>query len=98
MDIEYLYRKERYIETWGKDWVGPEVLPHGETVLIARIPKLPSGRAVEVFAEAWPATFYTVKAGNIEITTGSGQDELAKDIALALAQGMLVVKLVDGGK
>lgn len=79
------------------------VLNHAEDTLIARFPKDPpngDGQPVEVYCSAWPAEFFEIralKAKNsigktkkpFKITTGSGMSNLAREIAEAIAEGML---------
>ena len=79
---------------FGQHWCGPDRFPHGEKVLVARYLAVPEGdgSSVDVYVEAMPARFYTVRAGGFELTFGSGQGELAAKVAKMLATGMLTIR------
>ena len=85
----------------GKNFCGPETLPHGKETLIAMFSKTcEDGQPVKLYCTALPARFYTIKASSSKnsmgkgikpftLQTGSGCEKLAIDIALAIANGML---------
>lgn len=86
---------------FGDRWNGPAVFTPWEETLIAFYghPN-PDGQSVEVYCTAAPARFYTLKVlagvnsvGNplvaYIVTTGSGQADLAAQIAQAVHYGLL---------
>lgn len=98
-----LYKTESDAKLFGKRWIGPERLDSYEPTLAAKFPKVGGdGHDVEVYVQAAPARFYTVKAlpgknsvdepqAGFEVTTGSGEDigRLAIKIAEAISEGMI---------
>lgn len=76
---------------FGPHWIGPAHMPHGERTPIARYePTNPDGVGVTILCTAMPAPFYTLQPDTgPAMTTGSGQGQLARDIAQAMAHGML---------
>ena len=98
LDKPYVEEKEAF----GSHWCGPHKYEHATEVLVARYESEShcDGQTVEVFCTPMPARFYTVKAQNDvssvgrpyalwECGTGSGQAELAANIAEAVSTGML---------
>ena len=90
------YADER--QAFGRHWRGPKRFEHFEGVLVAKYEAKEDGAAVEVYCEAAPARFYRLTVldadGNTayEISTGSGQHEMAAKMAEMIADGMLVVR------
>lgn len=82
---------------FGTNWCGPAKLGHFAPVLVAKYPAQTDGQPTEVWCEAAPARFYTIKvlANNrrnaYEFGTGSGMEELAAKMAAAIAEGMLAL-------
>ncbi len=82
------------------------LLNHAEETLIARFPKSPldgDGQPVEIYCSAYPAEFFEIRALKardsvgkakkaFKITTGSGMSGLVREIALAIADGMINVE------
>ena len=88
------------LEAFGDHWCGPEKYVEWVKHLIAMYDPQEDGARVEVYCQAAPARFYTIKVfprkdyeGNLvpgyTLGTGSGEDQLAADIALAISGGML---------
>ena len=90
------------LEAFGDYWCGPESYEHGEEVLVARYESSDEddGQTVQVFCTPLPACFYTLhvlKGVNSirepqtpwKVSLGSGQAQLAADIAEAVSTGML---------
>lgn len=85
---------------WGDAWCGPAVLPHWQETLIAKFTGTGDGQDVEVYCTAAPARFYRINIipgsnsigepmeGHV-LTTGTGQEDLVKAIAIAYSEGML---------
>ena len=104
--FDFLYSTRRGDrEHFGEHWIGPEVFEHFQETLIARYEAESDsdGQTVEVYCEAAPARFYTLKVlsgpnsigesqNGYEITTGSGQGELVARLAEAIQQGMIGFK------
>jgi len=97
--MESLYKVSHHeTREWGSLWCGPDVLPHGEPTLIARLPaEDEDGDDVEVFCTAMPARFYRVDSIRRDRPTprclemGSGMAEYARATAFHLARGMLQI-------
>jgi len=88
---------------FGANWCGPARFEHMVDTLIARYEAKGDGQPVEVYCEACPARFYTVKAlpGVNSVgepvkpwtaTTGSGMAELAAALAKAASEGMIRIE------
>lgn len=72
-----------------------------DNTMVAFYPALePDGVDVVVYAASAPAYFYEIwpldDSGTV-LTTGSGMESLTVEIAKALAESMLVLKVLDGG-
>lgn len=103
MNIDFLYETahaER--ETFGDKFCGPEILPHMQGVKVAfyEVAAESGGQSCEVYCEAWPARFYTIKVlqgvdsfgqtmSAFSVGTGSGQQSLVVAMAEAISSGML---------
>lgn len=88
---------------WCQHWCGPERLEVWKKTLIAHYPKEPAdgdGQNVEIYCTAAPARFYDVVVlptpnsvgevqPGVELITGSGQEELARVLAIAFSTGMI---------
>ena len=93
-------------EVFGPNWCGPDTLPErAKTLIAAFMPEDKGGQAVYVYCAAFPARFYAVSAlatlsrPAFVLETGSGSAEMARDIAEAIAEGMLsLVACERGGK
>lgn len=79
----------------------PAEFPHGEWALIADVPAdWADGRAVQIYEARYPARFFRIevaesaKGPGMILTTGSGEGEMAADLAKALASGRLSVRSV----
>ena len=71
-----------------------EFVPHQNT-LVAVYEAKDDGATVDVYVEAWPAIFHTLRATTenkkYSIEFGSGQSTLAAQVAEAISQGMMTV-------
>lgn len=98
------YESER--QAFGDNWIGPDTYESWKETLVARYDNDPEsdGQPVEVFCTAAPARFYTVRAlagqnsvkeslPSYDLRTGSGQSEMAAQIAKAISEGMLALHL-----
>lgn len=94
------------LEAFGEYWCGPEKYVEWVKHLIAMYDPQEGGARVEVYCEAAPARFYTIKVfarkdyegkqhPAYTLSTGSSQHQLAADIARAISEGMLVMRLED---
>lgn len=80
---------------FGKAWCGPKSFAHFVPVLVAKYAQANSdGHDAEVWCAAGPARFYEVRSGRWLLGMGSGTAELARDIAVAISEGMLTVEMV----
>ena len=86
-----MYETDGIKNTFGDNWCGPDVLPRATPTLVAVYEPEEDGKRVEVFAEGFPAVFYTLRVDGFDFWTESGQDEFAHMVATAFANGMLVV-------
>lgn len=85
---------------FGENWCGPPVFRPWEETVVARYHLTGNGQDATVSCMACPARFYTVTGWGSEhqkpvcLATGSGSEmaALAHAIAVALSQGMLVLK------
>ena len=103
--MDELYKPQAYeLEAFGDNCCGPEQYEHWEKHLIAMYDPEEDGARVEVYCEAAPARFYTIKVfphrdykGNLvpgyTLGTGSGEARLTADIARAISERMLVMRL-----
>lgn len=87
---------------FGSHWCGPDQMPHATMVKVATYhkPDGSDGHDCEVWCEAWPARFYSVRAAatvnsvgenkaGFSIGTGSGQHRWAALTAKLIADGMI---------
>ena len=80
-------------ETFGDHWCGPDSFEHGQETLVATYePTNTDGEAVKVYCVAMPARFYVIKGDSFELSFGSGTQNLAAQVAGAIADGMLRIK------
>lgn len=98
-ELYFPYDSEKNV--FGNKWCGPKKYSHGQDILIAEYPKASEdGQPVNVYCNAMPARFYTLKVkesnnsigeprASFEVSTGSSQVELAASIAEAISEGML---------
>lgn len=91
------------LNTFGKNWCGPTKYTNWKRELVAKFPKSPSdgdGQSVEVYCTPAPARFYELVAlpepnsvgdpqEGFVVSFGSGQWELAKQVAVAISEGMI---------
>jgi hypothetical protein len=110
--MEFLYDTDQEREAFGEHFCGPERLPHGEEVLVAKYPKTPpdgDGQSVEVYCLAMPARFYVLRVApepngfgkaqqGCTVSTGSSMRELAHLMAAAFSTGMLGVDVIEGAQ
>lgn len=94
-----LYDTKSDREDWGEFFCGPEQLENGKETLIAAFPRTGAdGHDVEVYVDALPARFYSVRVlgGSIRFSTGSGHEmaELARQVAQEIASGMVDLEVV----
>ena len=101
--LDFLYEPyEDERQTFGSHWCGPTVYKHCEEVLVALYyaDEGGDGQNVEVHCTAAPARFYTLKVipgfnsigepkAGYEVHLGSGQAELAVQLAELITDGML---------
>ena len=90
-----LYDASSEVRNWGDAWCGPTHMVGGQEYVIARFEAAhDDGHSVEVRCAAYPARFYRIvsEGAGIDLNTGSGMSRLAKEIAQAIAGGMLVHK------
>lgn len=96
-----LYNEKNPIQALGSTYRHPKggFPESGALVKVASIPAGEDGRSVEIYECRHPAAFYTIrvlpdqKGAGYTLTTGSGQGELAGQIAKAIADGMLGLEL-----
>ncbi len=92
----------RHIVDEARDLPGDDIGPFGPTdrdwKLVRTYPSTVEGRSAEVYVRRWPAMFWRVKGGSIDLSTGSGREmgELADRIARLIAEGMIGPS--DGGE
>lgn len=99
---DFLYKTDDIKAVIGENFCGPDVLPHGEEVLVAVFADDPkrNGHGVELYCISLPVKFYTIKALDSEnsmgtpqkgfiLSTGSGQLEWAVDTAKKINEGMV---------
>jgi hypothetical protein len=82
---------------FGKHLINPNIeVPAYEETLIAKYPKEKEGLDVNIYIKSAPAEFFTLKIvrTSIEITTGSGMQDLVAQIAENLANGMLGIESI----
>lgn len=101
--FDFLYQEAGLEKkTFGKHYCAEGPFVHGEEKLIARYAKEKGGDGhdVEVYETRLPARFFRIMAietrnsvggfkPGFNLETGSGQEQLAADIALAISEGML---------
>jgi hypothetical protein len=100
----FLYQDDgRGISNIGNNYKPPKTFRHGEWELVADMKKDPEngdGQSVKIFECRMPARFYKIEAGSdvnsvgkkntpFALSTGSGMEILAGEIAKAITQGML---------
>jgi len=91
--LAFLYDSDNDRSIFGDAWCGPSRYGNPEELVGVYKPGDESdGDVAEVYCAARPARFYTIKTKEYELSTGSGQAKLARDIAAAIAEGMLVVR------
>lgn len=83
---------------FGEHWVGPKVFePHTKTLVAAYEVTHEDGERVEVYCEAWPARFLTLRVGGKEVAAfASGIRPLAIAMAKAIADADLTLRAPKG--
>jgi hypothetical protein len=99
-DEMYLVRAEER-QLFNPNWCGGDRFENRTPMLIAKFNKghNSDGQNVEVYCTARPARSFTIKAldsingikKGFSLSTGSEMGELAKQMAIAISSGMLVV-------
>jgi len=97
MKLDDIYRSGAYtLKTlFGKNYIGPNILPHAKKVLIAKLSCINSPNPVLVYAIAWPSIFYEIKFGKIKIETGTISAQLCHEIANGIANDMIGIEVED---
>jgi hypothetical protein len=106
--FQFLYEGKKPIESLGKLYEHPkDGFENGQEYLIATVKGQGDGQTVEVYEIRLPSRFFILKVqpGNnsigepqepYEVGTGSGEAEFVGQIAIAIANGMLVFKTSKG--
>lgn len=105
--FDFLYKTDDIKSKIGKNFVGPDMLPHCKETLIAvyKKEKGSDGQDVELYCSAAPAQFFRIKAlpgknsikdkqNGFEITTGSGMLDWSIETSKMIAGGMIGAKSI----
>ena len=93
--LDFLYDTARIRPGFGKHWCGPDKLPRGERVAVAKYPATSEdGTAATVLCSAWPSMFFTIhpEAGDHQLETGTGMVTMAAALAEGFASGMIAIR------
>lgn len=102
LDFMYEEKTNKFREIFGEHYIGPDVFPHAEQILIASIKSTNvDGRNVDIYVGMCPALSFSMEVKDTDnkesfmINTGSGGEELTRwclQTALLLADNTIDVE------
>ena len=94
------------VDSLGRYYIPPKRFEFGAQECVAIVPQSSEGYAVLVYERRLPIRVFSLVATampprtdagrRIQITFGSGMEELAGNIAIAMSKGMMGVRDIDG--